>query len=596
MTAYSAPIRDMLFVINELAGVDHLARLPGYEDVNGELMAAVLEEAGRLAGEVLAPLNRGGDLDGSRWDEHGVTTPPGFADAYRQFVAGGWNGLKGPLEHGGQGLPELLNTAVIEMWNSANLSFALCPLLTSGAVEALKKHGSAEQQRRFLTKLVTGEWTGTMNLTEPQAGSDLAAVRTRAVPEGDHYRLFGQKIFITWGEHDVADNIIHLVLARTPDAPPGVKGISLFLVPKVLVNDDGSLGERNDVHCVSLEHKLGINASPTCVMAYGDHGGAIGYLVGEENRGLAHMFTMMNEARIQVGIQGLAIAERAYQQAVTYARERIQGRAVGNKDGDRVSIIHHADVRRMLLSMKAQIEAMRAFAYVMAADMDQARRQPDAAVRQASQARVDLLIPVVKGWCTELGVELASTGLQVHGGVGFIEETGAAQHYRDARILPIYEGTTGIQANDLVARKLAMDKGAAMASLLDDMRRTSAGLAGANEPALVAIRGALDEAVDALAESTDVVLAMLEQEPAAALGQAVNYLHLTGYTCGGWQLARAARIASERLAAGVDPAFHRAKLLTARFYAEQVLPRTGALARSIKAGSEALLELDESQF
>src|SRR5271165_18758 len=476
MPSYRAPLRDMQFVITELAGLERLATLPGYEEATPDLAEAVLEEAAKLASEVLAPLNQPGDQQGASLTKGGVVAADGFGSAYRQFVENGWNGLAGDPEYGGQGLPALISAATVEIWNSANMSFALCPLLTAGATEALKQHGSRELKARYLAKMVSGEWTGTMNLTEPQAGSDLSAVRAKAVPEGDHYRLYGQKIFITWGDHDMTDNVVHLVLARTPDAPEGVRGISLFLVPKFLIDAEGNPGERNDVRCVSLEHKLGIHASPTCVMSFGDSKGAIGYLVGQENKGLAHMFTMMNEARQKVGLQGIGIAERAYQAARDYARERVQGRSAGQKSGDRVTIIHHPDVRRMLLTMKSQIEAMRAFGYVLAADIDVAHRHPDKAERERRQTRVDLLTPVLKGWCTELGVELASLAIQVFGGLGFIEETGAAQHLRDARIATIYEGTTGIQSADLVGRKLTMDNGRAMATLIDEIREVEAQL------------------------------------------------------------------------------------------------------------------------
>ncbi|MBI3936883.1 MAG: acyl-CoA dehydrogenase, partial [Betaproteobacteria bacterium] len=446
MSTYTAPLADMRFVIKELVGLDRIAALPGCEEASAEVVDAVLEEAGKFASEVLAPLNPIGDREGARLENGRVFAPPGFKEAYRKFIEGGWNGLSGRPEHGGQGLPHLVATPVAEMWNSANLAFCLCPMLTSGVLEALRLHGSAEQQSRYLPKLTSGEWCGTMNLTEPQAGSDLSAVRTRAIPEGDHYRIHGTKIFITWGEHDLAENIAHLVLARTPGAPEGVKGISLFIAPKFLVNPDGSPGERNDIRCVSIERKLGIHASPTCVLAYGDGKGAIGHLVGEENHGLEYMFTMMNHARLAVGVEGVAIAERAHQQALAYAKTRVQGWEVGQRSGDRVTIIHHPDVRRMLLSMKAQTEAMRALAYAAAAALDQAKHQPDPAERRRQQALVDLLTPLVKGWCTEQAVEIASTGIQVHGGVGFVEETGAAQLLRDARITTIYEGTTGIQA------------------------------------------------------------------------------------------------------------------------------------------------------
>ncbi len=464
MSTYAAPIRDMKFVINELVGLDQISALPGCEEVTPDLVDAVLEEAGKFAAGVLDPLNKLGDRTGARFDNNVVTAAPGFKEAFRQFSEGGWTGLNCDPQFGGQGLPHIISAQTSEMWNSANMSFCLCPMLTAGVVAALMRHGSDHQKALYLPNLVSGKWTGTMNLTEPQAGSDLAAVRTRAVPEGDHYRLHGTKIFITWGEHDLAENIIHMVLARTPDAPEGVKGISLFVVPKFLMNKDGSLGKRNDVKCVSIEHKLGIHGSPTCVMAYGDTDGAIGHLVGEENRGLEFMFTMMNFARLEVGIEGVAIAERAYQHALEYARTRVQGRETGVKGGDRVTIIHHPDVRRMLMSMKAQTEAMRAIATLASAYLDAALLHPDKTERARNQALFDLLTPVVKGWCTEQSIEIASIGVQVHGGMGFVEEAGAAQYLRDARITTIYEGTTGIQANDLIGRKLAYEKGATTAA------------------------------------------------------------------------------------------------------------------------------------
>ena len=596
MSIYLAPLRDMRFVMTELAGLGELSSLPGFEDVSPELAEAVLDEAAKLATEVLAPLNRSGDEQGAQLSKEGVVAADGFAKAYRQFAEGGWSGLSGDPEFGGQGLPELLHAATVEMWNSSNMAFALCPLLTAGATEALRQHGSEELKGRYLPKLISGEWTGTMNLTEPQAGSDLAAVRTKAVPEGDHYRLYGQKIFITWGDHDMTDNVIHLVLARTPDAPEGVRGISLFVVPKFLLNADGSSGQRNDAHCVSLEHKLGIHASPTCVMSFGDQGGAIGYLVGQENKGLAHMFTMMNEARQKVGIQGLAIAERAYQQAREYAKERVQGRLASSKSGGAVAIVHHPDVQRMLLTMKSQIEAMRAFAYVMAADMDRAHRDPDAGERAGRQARVDLLIPVLKAWCTELGVEIASMGVQVHGGMGYIEETGACQFLRDARIAPIYEGTTGIQAADLAGRKLASDGGAAMAALIAEMRQAAAELAHSKDTQVASIGAVLATGVDALESATAWMLQALASEPDAALASSVDYLMLTGYVCGGWQMGRAALVASRKGTANEDPDFHRAKLATARYYADKVLPKANALLEAIRNGSSSGTSLPIEQF
>ncbi|MGE8331009.1 MAG: acyl-CoA dehydrogenase family protein, partial [Paraburkholderia nemoris] len=449
--SYTAPIKDMLFVMKELAGLEDIATLPGFEDANLDTAQAVLDESAKLCGEVLAPLNVEGDRNPSSWKDGVVTATPGFKDAFRQFGEGGWQGVQHPVDYEGQGLPKLIATACIEMLNASNLSFALCPLLTDGAIEALLTAGSEEQKQTYVPKLISGEWTGTMNLTEPQAGSDLALVRTRAEPQGDgSFKLFGTKIFITWGEHDMAKNIAHLVLARTPNAPEGVKGISLFIVPKFLINEDGSLGERNDVHCVSIEHKLGIKASPTAVLQFGDHGGAIGHLIGEENRGLEYMFIMMNAARFAVGMQGVGISDRAYQKAVAYAKDRVQSRPVDGSAKQPVAIIQHPDVRRMLATMRGLTEASRALAYVAAAHCDIAHRHPDEAKRVEHQAIYEYLVPIVKGWSTELSIDVTSLGVQVHGGMGFIEETGAAQYYRDARILPIYEGTTAIQANDLI--------------------------------------------------------------------------------------------------------------------------------------------------
>ncbi|MDQ2693941.1 MAG: acyl-CoA dehydrogenase [Pseudomonadota bacterium] len=591
MTPYQPPLRDIRFALHALAGLEAVAALPAFAGLNPALADAVLEEGGRLAAEVLAPLNRPGDAQGARLDGEAVITPPGFADAYRRFVEGGWNGLSAPVEFGGQGLPELLGAALYEMWNAANMAFTLCPMLTAAAVAALQAHGSPAQQALYLPRLVSGEWTGTMVLTEPQAGSDLAAVRARAVPEGDHYRLYGQKIFITWGDHDMAENIVHMVLARTPDAPPGVKGISLFLVPKYLP-DGGGPGRRNDVRCLALEHKLGIHASPTCVLAFGDRDGAVGWLVGEKNQGLAHMFTMMNEARLKVGSEGLGLAQGAYQQALAYARQRVQGQRPGAAEGQRVTLIHHPDVRRMLLAMKCQTEAMRALGYVAAMHLDLARHHPDAAARRAHRARVELLTPIAKGWCTEVGFDLTSLGVQVHGGMGYIEEAGVCQYLRDARITTIYEGTTGIQALDLVRRKLPADRGAAMAALLADMRAVAKELATADAE-LAVIRAALEEGIRHLDDASRRLLAAGAD---AVLAQAVNYLLLAGYVCGGWQLARAALAARRRLAAGADADFYRARLVSARFYAEQILPRAGALAAAVASGATATLALDEAQF
>ena len=597
MSTYAAPLRDMNFVVNELVGLDHISTLPGCEEVTPDLVDAVLEEAGKFAAGVLDPLNHPGDKVGARLENNIVTSAPGFKEAFRQFAEGGWTGLNCDPQYGGQGLPHIISAQTSEMWNSANMAFCLCPMLTAGVVAALMRHGSDQQKDMYLPNLVSGKWTGTMNLTEPQAGSDLSAVRTRAVPEGDHFKLYGTKIFITWGEHDAAENIIHMVLARTPDAPEGVKGISLFVVPKFLVNKDGSLGKRNDVKCVSIEHKLGIHGSPTCVMAYGDTDGAIGYLVGEENRGLEFMFTMMNFARLEVGIEGVAIAERAYQHALEYAKNRVQGRETGVKGGERVSIIHHPDVRRMLMSMKSQTEAMRAIATLASSYLDLALLHPDKAERAKNQALFDLLTPVVKGWCTEQSIEIASTGVQIHGGMGFIEETGAAQYLRDARITTIYEGTTGIQANDLIGRKVAFEKGATIKELLGEIRALDKQLASATHPAISVIRRALSEGVAALDEATDWLLATYPHNMKAAAAGAVPFLKLFGTVAGGWQMARAALIAKNRLDAGAeDFDFYRGKIGTARFYAEHVMPLAQAFKQEIVHGSTSVLGLEETQF
>jgi alkylation response protein AidB-like acyl-CoA dehydrogenase len=595
MTAYTAPLRDMTFVIKELVGLDEVAALPDYQDLGvSDVADAILEEAGKFAAEVLAPLNSDGDQQGARLENGQVFSSPGFADAYKKFSEGGWNGLSASPEFGGQGLPELLNTPTYEMWNASNMSFALAPLLGAGATECLQHHGSEELKSAYLPRMISGEWAGTMDLTEPQAGSDLSNVKSKAVPEGEHYRINGQKIFITWGDQDMTDNIMHLVLARLPDAPEGVKGISLFLVPKFLVNPDGSLGARNGVTCVGIEHKLGIHGSATCTLAYED---AVGYLVGKPNQGLMHMFTMMNEARLKVGVQGLAIAERAYQGALAYAKERVQGYPMkGTRGGSRVTIINHPDVRRMLMTMKAQIEAMRAFNYTIAKHMDMAGHHPDAAVRQANQVRLELLIPVVKGWCSELGIEITSLGIQVFGGMGFVEETGASQHFRDARIATIYEGTTGIQAADLAGRKLVLDKGAAMLNLLADMHAVEEQLDKAGGDDLAVIKAALGQGIEALNGATQWLLSTMAQDPSSVMAVSVSYLMLVGYVCGGWQMARAALIAQEKLAAGEEPDFYEAKLITARFYAEHVLPKATALLYAVKAGGKSTLALAEAQF
>ena len=598
MSSYNAPIRDMQFVMKELAGLDAVSALPGCEEATADVVDAILEEANKFASGVLAPLNWSGDQEGARWDNGEVRTAAGWKDAYTQFAESGWTALACEPEFGGQGLPKLISTAVMEMWKSANMAFSLCPMLTTGAIEAIKLCGTDEQKAAFLPKMVSGEWTGTMNLTEPQAGSDLAAVRTRAVPQGDGtYKIFGQKIFITYGEHDMTDNIIHLVLARLPDAPEGVKGISLFVVPKFLLNADGTPGERNDVHCVSIEHKLGIHASPTAVLAFGDKGGAIGTLVGEANRGLEYMFVMMNEARFAVGMEGLALSERAYQQALAYAKDRIQGTEAGVRGGPKVSIIHHADVRRMLLSMKSQIEAQRALAYVVGAATDHAHYHADAAVRAQNQAFVDLMIPVVKGWLTESAIEITSTGVQVHGGMGFIEETGAAQHFRDARITAIYEGTTAIQANDLIGRKIARESGLTAKSVLVEMRKVEAQLAEASGEEFAAIRKSLAAGIGAVEEAVDYIVATFGNDIKAASVGSVPFLKLFGIVAGGWQLARAALVSARRLAEGAgDAAFYQGKITTARFYADHVLSQAPGLAYAVVNGAAAALALDEAQF
>jgi len=600
MSTYHAPLRDMEFVMNELAGLAQVATLPGYEEAAPDTVAAVLEEASRFAADVLDPLNASGDREGARLLPDGsVKTPEGFKAAYRKFIEAGWNGINKPSHYGGQHLPQLVAAAVEEMWHAANMAFDLCPLLTQGAIDAIELVGTDDQKSRYLPHMVSGEWTGTMNLTEPQAGSDLAAVRMRAEPQPDgSWKLFGQKIFITYGEHDFAENIVHLVLARTPGAPEGVKGISLFVVPKFLVNPDGSLGARNDVHCVSLEHKLGIHASPTAVLAYGDRGGATGYLLGEQNRGLEYMFIMMNQARFSVGMEGVGLSERAYQRAVSYARERVQGRPVGGeKTAKQAPIIEHPDIRRMLMTMRAYIEAMRALGYVTAAAIDNARHAPEPALRTQHQAFVDLMIPVVKGWCTETAQEITYLGVQVHGGMGFIEETGAAQYYRDARIITIYEGTTGIQASDLVGRKTARDSGAGAKLVAAQIDKVAAHLASHSDPALNAIGLRLAAATAALQSAIDWMVSMSAANARTAYAGSVPYLKLWGIVAGGWQMGRAAMVAVDKLARGEgDAAFMRAKLATARFYAENLLPLAEAHAQSATGGSQATLALGADQF
>ena len=601
--SYTAPLKDMLFDLRHLAGIDEIAKLPGFEDAGFDTAQAVLEECAKFNEGVIAPLNVEGDRNPSTWKDGEVTTSPGFKQAYAKFAEAGWQGLQHPADFGGQGLPKVVGAACVEMLNSANLSFALCPLLSDGAIEALLTAASDEVKAVYLEKLVSGEWTGTMNLTEPQAGSDLALVRSRAVPLHDaagqpdgRYKVFGTKIFITYGEHDMAANIVHLVLARTPGAPEGVKGISLFIVPKFLLNPDGSLGPRNDVHCVSIEHKLGIKASPTAVLQFGDHGGAVGQLVGQENRGLEYMFIMMNAARYAVGVQGIALAERAYQKAVAYARDRVQSRPVDGSLSKAGPIIHHPDVRRMLMTMRACTEGCSAMAAVAAAAYDAAHAHPDAEARAQNQAFYEFLVPLVKGYSTELSIEVASLGVQVHGGMGFIEETGAAQYYRDARILTIYEGTTAIQANDLVGRKTARDGGATARAVAAQIERTEAELAHQGGAAAAAMRKRLGAARVAFLETVDYVVAHARTDPNAAYAGSVPYLMLAGNLVAGWQMARALLAAERRLAAGDDAAFMQAKVATARFYADHILSRVPGLRDSVVEGAEGVIAMPLDAF
>ncbi|WP_394561127.1 acyl-CoA dehydrogenase [Aquipseudomonas alcaligenes] len=598
MSEYRAPLRDMQFVLNELGYLDQVSGLPGCEDLGADLVDAILTEAGRFAEGVLSPLNIRGDRQGARWKDGQVTTADGWRDAYSQFVEGGWNALSCHPKFDGQGLPRLISALVEEMWNGANVSFGLCPMLTRGAIEAIELCGSDYLQETYLPKMISGEWTGTMNLTEPQAGSDLAAVRSRAESLGDGtYRVFGQKIFITYGEHDLTDNIVHLVLARVPGAPEGVKGISLFVVPKFLVNADGSLGERNDVRCASIEHKLGIHGSPTAVLAFGDNEGALGWLVGEENRGLEYMFIMMNAARFSVGIEGVGLSERAYQRALAYARERIQGSEIGAKGRNKVAIIQHPDVRRMLMSMKARTEAMRALACEVAVAMDCAERHSAPEKRQESQAFVDLMIPVIKGWSTENSVDITSIGVQVHGGMGFIEETGAAQHLRDARITTIYEGTTGIQAADLIGRKIARDGGSAIDLVIQRIKQAIEQLVWTEDPDLQDIASALARAVIALKAAVDFIVENFGTHSARVSVGAVPFLELFGIVAGGWQMARSAVVAHHQLKAqSTDQVFYRSKLLTTRFYAEHLLSRAEGLSRILIQGGDAVLEMEDPLF
>jgi len=594
---YSAPLKDMLFAMEHLAQIDQVAQLPGFEEAGLETAQAVLEECAKLCEGVVAPLNLPGDVAPSSLKDGVVTTTAGFKQAFRQYAEGGWQGLQHPQDFGGQGLPKTIGAACVEMLNSANLSFALCPLLTDGAIEALLTAGSDELKATYLEKLVTGEWTGTMNLTEPQAGSDLALVRTKADPQPDgSYKVFGTKIFITYGEHDMAENIVHLVLARVAGAPEGVKGISLFVVPKFLVNKDGSLGARNDVHCVSIEHKMGIKASPTAVLQYGDNGGAIGYLVGEENRGLEYMFIMMNAARYAVGVQGIAVAERAYQHAVAYARERVQSRPVDGSVKASATIIHHPDVRRMLMTMRAYTEGCRAMAATAAAAYDASHHHADAQVREANAAFYEFMVPLVKGYSTEMSLEVTSLGVQVHGGMGFIEETGAAQYYRDAKILTIYEGTTAIQANDLVGRKTARDGGQTALAIAGQIEKTEAELAASGTPEALAVARRLAAARQAFVEAVHFVSGQAKAEPNAVYAGSVPYLMLAGNLVAGWQMGRALLVAEQLLHKGQDEAFMRAKIATARFYAEHILVKAAGLRDAIVHGGDSVMALPMDAF
>ncbi len=591
MTDYIPPLKDMLFNVHELSGLERILQLDNFADFDTDIVDQVVEEAGKFAAEVLSPINIPGDQAGCEHVENGVVAAPGFADAYAKFMENGWQSLEVSTEYDGMGMPGIAAAAAGEAWQSACLSFSLCPMLTGGAIAAIEAHGSEEIRNAYLPKMASGAWTGTMNLTEAQAGSDLSVVATKAVPEGDHYRIRGSKIFITWGDQEFSENIIHLVLARLSDSPAGVRGLSLFLVPKFLVNDDGSVGERNDVYVPGIEHKLGIHASPTCVMAFGDNDGAVGYLLGEENKGLAGMFTMMNHARIGVGVQGLAISERAYQLARSYALDRKQGPAPGVEGS--ATIIHHPDVRRMLLVMKSQIEAMRATAYYTAGAQDLADHSDDEAEHAAVESRLALLTPVVKAWMTETSLELTSLGIQVQGGMGFVEETGAAQHLRDARILPIYEGTTGIQALDFVGRKIMADEGKAIGELIAEMLALDAELAA--DERLAEIRSALSRGVGQLQSATKWLLEQGPLDPNTAGAASVNMLMLTGVVVGGWQMARAA-LAITKGAASDDPAFADAKLVTVRFYAQHIMPRAQGLCDAATAGANVVMELTEEQF
>jgi alkylation response protein AidB-like acyl-CoA dehydrogenase len=595
--SYVAPLKDMLFNIKHLADIEQIAQLPGFEDAGFETAQAVLEEAAKFNEGVLSPLNWEGDKNPSSWKDGVVTATPGFKEAFQQFAQAGWQGLQHPIDFGGQGLPKTIGASIGEMQNSANMSFALCPLLTDGAIEALLTAGSDALKATYLENLVSGKWTGTMNLTEPQAGSDLAAVRSRAEPQADgSYKVFGTKIYITWGEHDMAENIVHLVLARATGAPEGVKGISLFVVPKFMVNANGSLGARNDVHCVSIEHKMGIKASPTAVLQFGDHGGAVGYLVGEENRGLEYMFIMMNAARFGVGVQGIAIAERAYQKAVSFAKDRVQSRPVDGSLPGSGPIIHHPDVKRMLMTMRAYVEGCRSMATVAAAAFDASHHHADAEVRKQNLAFYEFMVPLIKGYSTEMSLEVTSMGVQVHGGMGFIEETGAAQYYRDAKILTIYEGTTAIQANDLVGRKTARDGGQMAKGLARQIEATEALLTlSATEDAL-AVAKRLKAAREAFLDVVNFVASNTKSSPNAVFSGSVPYLMLAGNLMAGWQMGRALLVAQSEVSQGTDEGFMKAKIITARFYADHLLTKAPGMRDAIVEGAASVTSLAIEAF
>ena len=595
MTPYSAPLEDMRFVLNHVVGLNEITKLPGFEGIDTNLTNQILEEAGKFSSNILAPLNHLGDTKGAQI-ENGVVRPvEGFGNAYKQWAQAGWNSSPFDADHGGQGLPWTLTTALWEMWDSANMAFSLCPLLTQAAIDALERHASNEQKEIYLEKLVSGKWTGTMNLTEPQSGTDLGTIRTSSIKEDDHYRIKGQKIYITWGDHDMTENIIHLVLARSPDGPPGSRGLSLFIVPKFLINADGSLGQRNDVRPVSIEHKIGIHASPTCVMSYGENDGAIGYLIGEENRGIEYMFVMMNNARLAVGLQGLAIAERAYQQAVNFAKERVQGKPIqGSLDNS--TIIEHPDVRRMLLGMKSQIEAMRGLCYEVAADLDRASKIEDKNEREKAQAMLELMIPVVKAWCTDTGLAITSTNIQVHGGMGFMEETGAGQHYRDARITTIYEGTNGVQAMDLLGRKVVRNGGETVHAFIKNVQMTIDQL-DTNNPSQLSISTHLKNSLDALNSAVAWMIETFPKQPGQAAAGATSFLEMMGLISGGWMLARGVIEADMQLKNKQgDKKFLNSKITTAQYFAQAFLSRAPSLLYPIRDCGDCVIEFEASNF